>query len=107
MHFFLSFLVTSLLLIYVYMYSMQQSVAFKILRTRLKTVPSNNYSSGQLRRSPSQQIQDDSNRHEDVGNTINFAHRMQQFGQMRHQHRMYAKSGRQPSNSPSLQLTQV
>ncbi|XP_020277156.1 protein VAC14 homolog isoform X1 [Asparagus officinalis] len=83
----------------------QQSAAFKILRTRLKTVPLNSYSSEQLRRLQNLQISD--NRHQDAENTINFAHRLQQFGHMRRQHRMYAKSHLQSRNSsPSPSLSQ-
>lgn len=81
----------------------QQSAAFKLLRTRLKTVPSNNFNNDQLRLS---QIPDDGNRSQDIGNTINFADRQQHFGQMQHRHRMHAKSQLRIRSSSSLQLSQ-
>lgn len=91
----------------------QQSVAFKILRTRLKTVPSNNSNSEQMKRSSSGnpysqilQIPDDSSRNQDSGNAINFASRLQQFGNMQYQHRMHAKSQRQSRISNSSTLSQ-
>ncbi|GFZ21287.1 ARM repeat superfamily protein [Actinidia rufa] len=85
----------------------QQSMAFKILRTRLKTVPSYSFTGDQfkwLSGSPYSQIEvgdmdeDLLNAH----NGINFASRLQQFEQMQHQHRMNSKSqsqSRYSSNS--------
>ncbi|KAI3413026.1 Vac14_Fig4_bd domain-containing protein [Psidium guajava] len=87
----------------------QQSAAFKILRTRLKTVPSYSLSSEQMKRMSSgnsysqilhhmpsgSQITDDGDISRDMGslpNVINFAARLQQFEQMQQQHRMHAKS---------------
>ena len=82
-------------------------MAFKILRTRLKTVPSYSFTGDQfkwLSGSPYSQIEvgdmdeDLLNAH----NGIKFASRLQQFEQMQHQHRMNSKSqsqSRYSSNS--------
>lgn len=87
--------------------SVQQSAAFKILRTRLETVPSINSNNEQLRRSQIPQLHDDCSRNQDAGNTINFAHRLQQFTHMQHQHRRHAKSQLQSRISSSSRLSQV
>ncbi|KAB1205823.1 hypothetical protein CJ030_MR7G027988 [Morella rubra] len=95
----------------------QQSAAFKILRTRLKTVPSYSFNSEQFRRTSSgnpyqilhhipsgSQITEDGDSIQDGANShngINFASRLQQFGQMQHQHRMHAKTQSQLRNSSS------
>ncbi|KAF8021139.1 hypothetical protein BT93_G1540 [Corymbia citriodora subsp. variegata] len=87
----------------------QQSAAFKILQTRLKTVPPYSLSSEQIKRTslgipysqilhhmPSgSQIMEDGDISRDMGsapNGINFTARLQQFEQMQQQHRMHAKS---------------
>ncbi|URE24090.1 hypothetical protein MUK42_15831 [Musa troglodytarum] len=92
----------------------QQSAAFKILRTRLKTVPS--YScieqlKGTSSENPYSQIlqfsEDNRNRYAanvaNVYNAIDFPSRLQQFEQMQHKHRMHSKSKLQSRNStPSI-----
>jgi len=88
---------------------MQQSAAFKILKTRLKAVPSYSFNGEQLKRMPSgdsyqfhnvpdgfRTIQD-GDIAEDGGssrNGINFAARLQQFRQIQHQHRLLSKTGK-------------
>lgn len=102
---------------------MQQSAAFKILRTRLKTVPSYSFNSEQFRRTSSgnpyqilhhissgSQITEDGDSIQDGANShngINFASRLQQFGQMQHQHRMHAKKQAQLRNSSSTSSSRV
>lgn len=102
---------------------MQQSAAFKILRTRLKTVPSYSFNGEQFRRTSSgnsyqiphhmpsgSQITEDGDRIQDGGNShngINFASRLQQFEQMQHQHRMHAKEQAQLRNSSSTSSSKV
>lgn len=90
---------------------MQQSAAFKILRTRLKTVPSYSFSDDQVERTfsgntysqilhhiPSgSQISEDGDVNQDVGtsdshNGINFTTRLHQFEQKQKQHRVLAKA---------------
>lgn len=86
---------------------MQQSGAFKILRTRLKTVPPHSFSGVQFRHTPSGnrysqnshmsgsdmtedgEMNDDS---QNVHNGMNFTSRLQQFEQMRQRHRIHSKS---------------
>ncbi|KAK4484088.1 hypothetical protein RD792_011308, partial [Penstemon davidsonii] len=89
----------------------QQSRAFKILRTRLKTVPSYSFSGEQFKRMSlgngfsevnffvgSQVLEDgeDGDVNEDqrnnMHNGINFASRLQQFEQVQQRHRMQTKS---------------
>ncbi|KOM45978.1 hypothetical protein LR48_Vigan06g128400 [Vigna angularis] len=86
----------------------QQSAAFKILKTRLKAVPSYSNSGEQLKRTSSgdpyqfhsvpdgfRTIEDGVVVAEDGGssrNGINFAARLQQFQQMQRQHRVLAKT---------------
>ncbi|KAK8522671.1 hypothetical protein V6N12_056372 [Hibiscus sabdariffa] len=92
----------------------QQSAAFKILRTRLKAVPSYSFNGDQLKRSSSDnsynqilhysgsQITEDGGISQDNGdlhNGINFASRLQQFQQMQQQHRMLEKSQAQARKS--------
>ncbi|KAK7348916.1 hypothetical protein VNO80_23689 [Phaseolus coccineus] len=95
----------------------QQSAAFKILKTRLKAVPSYSISGEQLKRMPSgdpyqfHNVPDgfrtigDGVVAEDGGssrNGINFAARLQQFQQMQHKHRVLAKTQAKSRNiSPS------
>ncbi|TVU47867.1 hypothetical protein EJB05_07483 [Eragrostis curvula] len=75
----------------------QQSAAFKILRTRLKTVPF----SENLRRTSSSnpysqilQVTEDGNRNQDTQNysAINFPSLLQQFENMQQQHRLHLKN---------------
>ncbi|KVH96219.1 hypothetical protein Ccrd_001706 [Cynara cardunculus var. scolymus] len=93
----------------------QQSAAFKILRTRLKTVPSYSFNKEQIRRTSSGNpsahtgymstgihFSEDGSMNEDshnVHNGINFASSLQQFGQMQQQHRMHSKSQARLRNS--------
>ncbi|KAB2031803.1 hypothetical protein ES319_D05G329800v1 [Gossypium barbadense] len=91
----------------------QQSSAFKVLRRRLKTVPSYSFDGGNLKRAASgnpysqilhhsgSQITEDGDIDQDNGNLqngINFAS-LQQFKQMQQQHHMLAKSRAQSRNS--------
>ncbi|KAG2701547.1 hypothetical protein I3760_06G050600 [Carya illinoinensis] len=92
----------------------QQSAAFKILRTRLKAVPSYSFNGEQLRRTSSgigqilhhmpsgSQITEDGDGILDGAsshNGINFAARLQQFEKMQHQHRVHTKVQAQLRNS--------
>ncbi|KAL6577517.1 PtdIns(3,5)P(2) sythesis regulation factor [Orobanche minor] len=86
----------------------QQSVAFKILRTRLKTVPSYSFSGEQLKRLSSGHAFPEVNnfnephlledgdvrgdQNDDVQDGINFASSLQQFQQVQEQHREFSKS---------------
>jgi len=97
----------------------QQSAAFKILRTRLKTVPSYSFNGEQFRRTSSgnpylhhmpsgSQITEDGDRMQDGGNSnngINFALRLQQFEKMQYQHRMHAQAQAQYRNSSTTSLS--
>ncbi|KAK6931636.1 Vacuolar protein 14, C-terminal Fig4-binding domain [Dillenia turbinata] len=97
----------------------QQSAAFKILRTRLKTMPSSSLNGEQLRRTPSgnsysqilhqipsgQHISEDGDINQDstnASNGMNFAARLQQFQHMQHQHRMHSKSQAQLLKNSSV-----
>ncbi|XP_008813536.1 protein VAC14 homolog [Phoenix dactylifera] len=94
----------------------QQSATFKILQTRLKTVPSYALNSEQLKRALSGnpysqilQITDDTNKTHDAGNmcsAINFPSRMQQFRNMQQRHRMHMKTKLQSRHSTSSMLSQ-
>ncbi|GAY56523.1 hypothetical protein CUMW_172560 [Citrus unshiu] len=94
----------------------QQSAAFKILRTRLKTVPSFSFNGEQIKRTSSgnpysqilhsmpsgSQFSEDGDVNSDVGSShggINFASRLQQFEQMQHQHRIHGKAQAQLRSS--------
>ncbi|MBA0809065.1 hypothetical protein Gohar_024749 [Gossypium harknessii] len=96
----------------------QQSSAFKVLRRRLKTVPSYSFDGGNLKRAASgnpysqilhhsgSQITEDGDIDQDNGNLqngINFAS-LQQFKQMQQQHHMLAKSRAQSRNSSTSLL---
>ncbi|KAJ6771821.1 TAX1 BINDING PROTEIN-RELATED [Salix koriyanagi] len=89
----------------------QQSAAFKILRTRLKTVPSYSFSGNQVMQGSSgnsysqilhhipsgSQISEDGDVNRDVGNSnlhngINLTLKLRQFEQMQQQHRVHAKA---------------
>ncbi|ERM95858.1 protein VAC14 homolog isoform X1 [Amborella trichopoda] len=114
----------------------QQSAAFKILRTRLRTVPAYAFSGDQssgtvstVRRTasgnPYTQIlsytpgggSEDGEKNQDSGsmhNAINFASRLQQFEHVQHQHRMHSKlqaqsmmHSRRPSSSNLHQESQI
>eukprot|EP00268_Persea_americana_P069330 TRINITY_DN9832_c0_g3_i5.p1 TRINITY_DN9832_c0_g3~~TRINITY_DN9832_c0_g3_i5.p1 ORF type:complete len:134 (-),score=13.57 TRINITY_DN9832_c0_g3_i5:137-538(-) len=95
---------------------MKQSAAFKILRTRLKTVPS--FSGEQRKRmvsgNPLSQVLqytqigirsvDHDNKNQDAGNVyngINFASMLQLFEHMQNRHRMHSRPQRQFNNSLS------
>ncbi|KAJ0038771.1 hypothetical protein Pint_22392 [Pistacia integerrima] len=89
----------------------QQSAAFKILRTRLKTIPSYSFNGEQFKRTSSgnpyslptgSQFSEDGDLNSDMGTShsgINFNSRLQQFEQMQHQHRMHVKAQVQLRNS--------
>ncbi|KAG6714087.1 hypothetical protein I3842_05G185500 [Carya illinoinensis] len=99
----------------------QQSAAFKILRTRLKTVPSYSFNGEQVRRTSSGNpyqiihhvpsgsqisengdgIQDGANSH----NGINFASMLQQFEQMQRQHHMHTKVQALSRNNSTTSLS--
>ncbi|XP_031121828.1 protein VAC14 homolog isoform X3 [Ipomoea triloba] len=102
----------------------QQSAAFKILRTRLKTVPAYSFSGDQLSRTSSGNpyfqssysrggsqnsidvnFSEDSN---DMHNGINFSSRLQLFEHVQYMHRMHSKSrgsySRSSSNSSTKEL---
>lgn len=98
---------------------MQQSAAFKILRTRLKTVPSYALSSEQIKRTSSgnpyqiiqhiPNISEDGDVHEDeknLHNGIKFPLRLQQFEHMQHLHRMHAKSQAQARSNLASSASQ-
>ncbi|XP_057750361.1 protein VAC14 homolog isoform X2 [Arachis stenosperma] len=102
----------------------QQSAAFKILKTRLKAVPSYSFNGEQLKRTPSgnpyqflhqmpggSQITEDGDITMDGGNShngINFAARLQQFQQVQHLHRLHSKAQVQSrKNSTSLSKNMV
>ncbi|ONL95234.1 Protein VAC14-like protein [Zea mays] len=95
----------------VYMF-MQQSAAFKILRTRLKTVPfSENIKRTSSANPYSQilQVTEDGNRNQDTQNysAINFPSLLQQFEHMQLQHRNHLKDQLQSRKSASaLTLSQ-
>ncbi|KAL1828988.1 hypothetical protein ACET3Z_007400 [Daucus carota] len=96
----------------------QQSAAFKVLRTRLKTVPSYSFSGEHIHQSssgnpytnrynmPSGSYESgDGEIDEDLQNAhsgMNFPSRLQQFAQMQQQHRMYYESEAQARYSPML-----
>ncbi|XP_061991135.1 protein VAC14 homolog isoform X1 [Rosa rugosa] len=104
----------------------QQSAAFKILRTRLKTVPSYSFSGEQPRRTSSgnsyqilqhmssgSQVTEDGDINQDNKSShhgINFTAGLQQFEQMQQQHRQHAKvqaqSGINSTSSPMQQDVQ-
>ncbi|GAU20374.1 hypothetical protein TSUD_11920 [Trifolium subterraneum] len=91
----------------------QQSGAFKILKTRLKAVPSYSFNREQLNRMPSgdyyqfvPQMPDGNQTEEDGGslyNGLNFAARLQQFQQMQQQHRE-AQKEEEPHRPQSTDL---
>ncbi|KAK4479712.1 hypothetical protein RD792_015244 [Penstemon davidsonii] len=100
----------------------QQSIAFKILRTRLKTVPSYSFSGEQFKRMSSgnafsevnffggSQVSEDGDVSEDqrnMHNGINFASRLQQFEQAQRQHRVHSKSQAQSRLSSTSSAKEV
>ncbi|KAF5184427.1 Two-component response regulator orr21 [Thalictrum thalictroides] len=99
----------------------QQSAAFKILQTRLRTVPPYSFSGEQFKRASSansySQVHisggshstEDGDSNQDIGNMpneINFMVRLQQFEHMQHQHRMHTKSQLQAHHSTSSTISQ-
>ncbi|PIA26692.1 hypothetical protein AQUCO_09100085v1 [Aquilegia coerulea] len=99
----------------------QQSAAFKILQTRLRTVPPYSFSGEQFKRTSSansySQVHisggshstEDGDNNQDTGivpNGINFMVRLQQFEHMQHQHRMHTKSQLQARHSTSSTISQ-
>ncbi|KAL9313748.1 hypothetical protein ACSQ67_019200 [Phaseolus vulgaris] len=65
----------------------RKNAAFKILKTRLKAVPSYSFNGGS-------QISEDGDMALDRGNSLNgiiFSASLQQFQQMQHQHRVHLK----------------
>nr|KJB78182.1 hypothetical protein B456_012G182400 [Gossypium raimondii] len=92
----------------------QQSAAFKILQTRLKTVPSYSFNGDQLKHALSgnpyfhhgaPQISEDGNKNLNNGNVqndINFTSWLEQFEQIQRQHRLLAKSQAQSRNNSLL-----
>ncbi|WVZ26519.1 hypothetical protein V8G54_005063 [Vigna mungo] len=98
----------------------QQSAAFKILKTRLKAVPSYSFNGEQLKKTSSgnpynflhnmsggSQINEDGEVALDRGNSlngINFAARLQQFQQMQHQHRVHLKTQTFKNSSSSSKV---
>lgn len=102
---------------------MQQSAAFKILKTRLKAVPSYSFNREQLNRMPSgdyyeflPQMPDehkkkdkDGDATEDGGssyNRLNFTERLNEFQEMQKKHRVHTKSQR-TTRSLSTSLPKV
>jgi len=100
---------------------MQQSAAFKILKTRLKAVPSYSFNGEQLKKTSSggnpyhflqnmsggSQVNEDGDIALDRGNSlngINFSARLQQFQQMQHQHRMHFKTQTSKNSSSSAKV---
>ncbi|RRT85623.1 hypothetical protein B296_00008885 [Ensete ventricosum] len=83
----------------------QRSAAFKIVRTRLKTVPSNIFNNEQLKHPCSQisEITDDSGDQvaANVYDKINFPSKLQQFQQTLRRHRFSLQSQRSASSSTS------
>ncbi|KOM26857.1 hypothetical protein LR48_Vigan325s002900 [Vigna angularis] len=100
----------------------QQSAAFKILKTRLKAVPSYSFNGEQLKKTSSgnpynflhnmsggSQINEDGEVALDRGNSlngINFAARLQQFQQMQRQHRVHLKTQTLKNSSSSSKEAQ-
>lgn len=101
----------------------QQSAAFRILRTRLKSVPSYTFSSGQFRgtfsgdpvSNVSRDILNgthitDGDMDGDAGNGhngINFESRLKQFEQMQQRHRVHSRLQSHSRNTTSSALSQV
>ncbi|CAK9146250.1 unnamed protein product [Ilex paraguariensis] len=100
---------------------MQQSAAFKILWTRLKTVPSYSFNSEQFKRTSSwnpnlnymqggSQNFEGGDMNEDshnVHNGINFTSRLQQFELIQQQHQNHSKSKLQSSYSSTSSTEEV
>ncbi|KAJ0763607.1 putative vacuole morphology and inheritance protein [Helianthus annuus] len=82
----------------------QQSAAFKILRTRLKTVPSYSFDhKGQVNRTssanPSIHFSDDGNGNMNMHNGIDFAFWLQRFQQIQQKHHAHFKSQARLNNT--------
>ncbi|XP_074577078.1 protein VAC14 homolog isoform X2 [Curcuma longa] len=89
----------------------QQSAAFKILRTRLKTVPLYTLGLDQLKRASSEnpysqilQVTEDSRT---SYTAIDFQSKLQQFEQMQHRHRLHSRSQLQSLNSSTSTILQI
>lgn len=109
--------------IYSFVSLFQQSAAFRILQTRLKTVPSYTFSSRQFRgtfsgnpySNVSRDILNgtqitDGDMDGDAGNGhngINFESRLKQFEQMQQRHRVHSRLQSQSRNATSSALSQV
>ncbi|KAJ0717947.1 putative vacuole morphology and inheritance protein [Helianthus annuus] len=83
---------------------LQQSAAFKILRTRLKTVPSYSFDhKGQVNRTssanPSIHFSDDGNGNMNMHNGIDFAFWLQRFQQIQQKHHAHFKSQARSNNT--------
>ncbi|XP_010319386.1 protein VAC14 homolog isoform X1 [Solanum lycopersicum] len=98
----------------------QQSAAFKILRTRLKTVPSYSFKEEKVARTSSGipffngggglQISEDGNPSEsshDMHNGINFSSRLKHFKQIQQQHRLHLKSETQSRFSSASSMKEL
>ncbi|PKA55629.1 Protein VAC14 like [Apostasia shenzhenica] len=92
----------------------QQCAAFKILRTRLKSMPSHTPIGSKLDQTSSGnpyahllQITEDDCQNQDPGSSVNFTSRLQQFQQMQKKHLMHYKSLQLHRNSLSAALSRV
>ncbi|XP_042426218.1 protein VAC14 homolog isoform X2 [Zingiber officinale] len=88
----------------------QQSAAFKLLRTRLKTVPLHTLGLDQLKRASSEnpysqilQVTEDGRTSYTV---IDFQSKLQQFEQMQHRHRLHSRSQLKSLNASSSTISQ-
>ncbi|WOL11614.1 hypothetical protein Cni_G20378 [Canna indica] len=92
----------------------QQSAAFKILRTRLKTVPSYTFGVEQLKRASSenpyshilQLTEENRTQYTNVYNAIDFPSRLQQFVDMQRNHRAHSNSRLLSHNSTASTASQ-
>ncbi|XP_020578037.1 protein VAC14 homolog, partial [Phalaenopsis equestris] len=82
----------------------QQSTAFKILKTRLKTIPPHTIID-QLKRDT--EILEVSHDQEKILIDINFESRLQQFKKMQNQHRMHSRTTQCPVSSTSTMFSQI
>ncbi|KAG6530772.1 hypothetical protein ZIOFF_004530 [Zingiber officinale] len=89
----------------------QQSAAFKLLRTRLKTVPLHTIGLDQLKRASSEnpysqilQVTEDGRTSYTV---IDFQSKLQQFEQMQHRHRLHSRSQLKSLNASSSTISQL
>ncbi|KAG6535048.1 hypothetical protein ZIOFF_000002 [Zingiber officinale] len=91
--------------------SYNQSAAFKLLRTRLKTVPLHTLGLDQLKRASSEnpysqilQVTEDGRTSYTV---IDFQSKLQQFEQMQHRHRLHSRSQLKSLNASSSTISQL